>query len=175
MFRYFLKRAQGSAPPAKAKMIEEKRITRRALRWRAHKTKKPAPAGLHYLRGRLQIRIAGRPGGMMGGPGGVRRGSIAGAGDSLWNGLMMIGGTVGGADGGPLGPQYLFSSVVNCMASPCDRAGCQYRQRIAIYKAKSASQRSTVRRLPCTLTTQKMQPVAIRWRPVSGARTVQSS
>jgi hypothetical protein len=85
------------------------------------------------------MRMPGRPGGRMGGPGGLRRGSIAGAGASRWNGLMIIGGTVGGADGGPLGPLFLVSCMVNCMASPCDRAGCQYRQRIAIYKAKSAS------------------------------------
>jgi hypothetical protein len=43
---------------------------------------------------------------MMGGPGGVCRGSIEGIGDGVWrlNGSMMIGGTVGGADGGPLVP-----------------------------------------------------------------------
>jgi hypothetical protein len=55
-------------------------------------------------RARTYIRIDGRPGGMMGGPGGVWRGSIDG--DGVWRlkGLMMIGGTVGGADGGPFGP-----------------------------------------------------------------------
>jgi hypothetical protein len=55
-------------------------------------------------RARIYIRMPGRPGGTMGGPGGVLRGSIDG--DGVWrlNGLMMIGGTVGGADGGPLGP-----------------------------------------------------------------------
>jgi hypothetical protein len=51
------------------------------------------------------IRKSGRRGGMMGGPGGLLRGSIAGdTGLCRLNGLMMIGGTVGGADGGPFGP-----------------------------------------------------------------------
>jgi hypothetical protein len=41
---------------------------------------------------------------MMGGPGGVLRGSIAGEGIWLLNGLMMIGGIAGGAEGGFLWP-----------------------------------------------------------------------
>jgi hypothetical protein len=36
----------------------------------------------------------------MGGPGGLLRGSIAGFGICLLNGVMMMGGMAGGADGG---------------------------------------------------------------------------
>jgi hypothetical protein len=46
------------------------------------------------------IRQSGRRGGTMGGPGGLVRGSIAGFGICLLNGVMMIGGMAGGADGG---------------------------------------------------------------------------
>ena len=41
---------------------------------------------------------------MMGGFCGEMRGSMAGSGTWYVNGVMMIGGIVGGADGGPLGP-----------------------------------------------------------------------
>jgi hypothetical protein len=50
------------------------------------------------------MRKSGPRGGTMGGPGGVLRGSIAG--DGMWrlNGLMMMGGIAGGAEGGFLWP-----------------------------------------------------------------------
>ena len=48
--------------------------------------------------------MAGRRGGMTGGPSGVMRGSMAGSGVWYLKGLMIIGGIVGGAEGGPLGP-----------------------------------------------------------------------
>ena len=51
------------------------------------------------------MRMAGAPGGRTGGGKGVRRGAMFGCrGASRLNGLMIIGGMVGGADGGPLGP-----------------------------------------------------------------------
>lgn len=53
--------------------------------------------------------IAGRRGGRMGGPIGVMRGSIAGSGVWYLKGLMMIGGIVGGAEGGPLGPNPIVA------------------------------------------------------------------
>jgi hypothetical protein len=49
----------------------------------------------------------GRPGGVTGGPTGARTGSMDGSGTCWLNGLtglMMIGGIVGGADGGVLEP-----------------------------------------------------------------------
>ena len=49
-------------------------------------------------------RHPGPGGGATGGPAGVRRGSMGGAGSCRLNGLMMIGGMAGGADGGSLGP-----------------------------------------------------------------------
>ena len=53
--------------------------------------------------------IAGRRGGMTGGPSGVMRGSMAGSGVWYLKGLMIIGGIVGGADGGPLGPNSVLA------------------------------------------------------------------
>ena len=51
------------------------------------------------------MRMPGRPGGRTGGGGGVRNGSMMRSfGASRLNGLMMMGGMVGGADGGPFGP-----------------------------------------------------------------------
>jgi hypothetical protein len=46
------------------------------------------------------MRRSGLRGGTMGGPGGLLRGSIAGFGICLLNGVMIIGGMAGGADGG---------------------------------------------------------------------------
>jgi hypothetical protein len=50
------------------------------------------------------MRMPGPRGGMTGGRTGAGRGSIAGLGAWRLNGLMMMGGMAGGADGGPLGP-----------------------------------------------------------------------
>jgi hypothetical protein len=52
-----------------------------------------------YMRG-IYMRRSGLRGGTMGGPGGLLRGSIAGFGISLLNGVMMMGGMAGGAEGG---------------------------------------------------------------------------
>ncbi|SHN36457.1 hypothetical protein SAMN05192549_108177 [Duganella sacchari] len=41
---------------------------------------------------------------VIGGFSGVMRGSMAGSGTWYVNGVMMMGGIVGGADGGPFGP-----------------------------------------------------------------------
>jgi len=49
-------------------------------------------------------RQPGPGGGTIGGPTGIERGSPFGAGVCRLNGLMMIGGIAGGADGGSLGP-----------------------------------------------------------------------
>jgi hypothetical protein len=46
------------------------------------------------------MRKSGLRGGKMGGPGWRLRGSIAGFGICLLNGVMMMGGMAGGADGG---------------------------------------------------------------------------
>ena len=51
------------------------------------------------------MRMPGRRGGRTGGGKGVRSGSMFGClGASRLKGLMMMGGMVGGADGGPFGP-----------------------------------------------------------------------
>jgi hypothetical protein len=76
-----------------------------------------------------QARTFDRRGGTSGGRAGCGRGSIAGLrGSSRVNGLMMIGGIVGGADGGPFwllaahaatGPdRRRLSYLIACMASP---------------------------------------------------------
>jgi len=55
--------------------------------------------------GAARMRMPGRRGGRIGGGKGVRSGSMFGCrGASRLKGLMMIGGMVGGADGGPFGP-----------------------------------------------------------------------
>jgi len=52
-----------------------------------------------------RMRMPGWRGGRTGGGKGVRSGSMFGClGASRLKGLMMIGGMVGGADGGPFGP-----------------------------------------------------------------------
>jgi hypothetical protein len=51
------------------------------------------------------MRMLGAPGGRTGGGSGVRSGSMFGCrGASRLKGLMIIGGMVGGAEGGPFGP-----------------------------------------------------------------------
>ena len=49
-------------------------------------------------------RHDGPGGGMIGGPTGIGRGSPLGAGVSRLNGVMMMGGMAGGAEGGSFGP-----------------------------------------------------------------------
>jgi hypothetical protein len=91
----------------------------------------------------FQARTAGRPGGMTGGRTGAGRGSMAGLGAWREKGLMIMGGMVGGADGGPFGPLLASAGpagrsigcMMKCMASPCDKADCQYRQPLAYFKA----------------------------------------
>lgn len=63
-------------------------------------------------------RQPGPGGGRTGGRTGVGRGSMAGAGISRLNGLMMIGGMVGGADGGPFGPLLAKAGCNTARRSP---------------------------------------------------------
>ena len=62
------------------------------------------------------MRRSGLRGGTMGGPGGLLRGSIAGFGICLLNGVMMMGGMAGGADGGFLWPP--LSAWMQCISFP---------------------------------------------------------